>query len=242
MKIAHVRERTAPAGAPWRLAAALDADGTRWLDLEEARRSLVAREPSRAHNSALFRQPVTTLDAHLASGLRVDALADLLDADADEPMDASVLAFGPADPGAAHVQGLLRLRAARRDDVEATRHGDPRGLVPPADLLLQQRQRDARAGRPGVGAARVERAGLRARGRRAHRHAGSRPRRGARRRRDRRLHDPQRLERPRPPARGDDGSARAGEGQGLRFVHRSVAGDLRTSSPTRRRRRATTWP
>ena len=95
MKIAHVRERTAPAGAPWRLAAALDADGSRWLDLEEARRTLVAREPSRAHNASLFRQPITTLDAHLASGLRVQALADLLEADVEEPMDVSVLQFGP---------------------------------------------------------------------------------------------------------------------------------------------------
>ncbi|MDQ4034546.1 MAG: fumarylacetoacetate hydrolase family protein [Chloroflexota bacterium] len=95
MKLAHVRERTAPAGAPWRLAAALDADGTRWQDLEEARRALVAATPARAHNSSLFRQPVTTLDAHLAGGLRVDALADLLEADAEEPMDAPALQFGP---------------------------------------------------------------------------------------------------------------------------------------------------
>ena len=95
MKIAHIRERRAPAGAPWRLAAALDADGTRWMDLEASRRSLISRDPARAHNSALFRQPITTLDAHLAGGLRVDALADLLEADAEEPMDASVLLFGP---------------------------------------------------------------------------------------------------------------------------------------------------
>jgi fumarylacetoacetate (FAA) hydrolase len=95
MKIAHVRDEHAPAGAPWRLAVALDPDGDRWLDLEEARRALIAAQPGRAHNSALFRQPVTTLDAHLASGLRVDALADLLAADADEPLDASDVRFGP---------------------------------------------------------------------------------------------------------------------------------------------------
>ena len=95
MKIAHVRELNAPAGAPWRLAAALDPGGDRWLDLEGARRSLVAAQPGRAHNSSLFRQPVTTLDAHLANGLRVEALADLLEADADEPMDPSGLQFGP---------------------------------------------------------------------------------------------------------------------------------------------------
>ena len=95
MKIAHVRERAAPAGAPWRLAAALDPDGMGWLDLEEARRALVAQLPARAHNASLYRQPITTLDAHLANGLRVDALADLLEADVDEPMDASALVFGP---------------------------------------------------------------------------------------------------------------------------------------------------
>ena len=95
MKIAHIRERTAPrrnAVAPRRGARY---GRWRWLDLEGARRALVAAEPARAHNSALFRQPVTTLDAHLANGLRVEALADLLDADTDEPMDASDLAFGP---------------------------------------------------------------------------------------------------------------------------------------------------
>ncbi|HEX7197068.1 MAG TPA: fumarylacetoacetate hydrolase family protein [Candidatus Limnocylindria bacterium] len=95
MKLAHVRERSAPAGAPWRLAAALDPDGRRWRDLEEARRLLVAALPARAHNSPLFRQPITTLDAHLANGLRVDALADLLEAELEEPLDASVLRFGP---------------------------------------------------------------------------------------------------------------------------------------------------
>jgi fumarylacetoacetate (FAA) hydrolase len=95
MKIAHIRERNAPAGAPWRLAAAQDPDGTRWLDLEAGRRVLVAAQPARAHNSSLFRQPITTLDAHLAAGLRVDALADLLEAEGDDPMDASGLDFGP---------------------------------------------------------------------------------------------------------------------------------------------------
>ena len=95
MKIAHVREQQAPAGAPWRLAAALDPEGARWLDLEAARRSLVAAQPGLAHNSVLFRRPVTTLDAHLAAGLRVEALADLLAADPEEPMDAADLRFGP---------------------------------------------------------------------------------------------------------------------------------------------------
>ena len=95
MKIAHVRDRSAPAGAAWRLGAALDPDGGTWMDLEEARRSLAAADPRRAHNSVLFRQPVTTLDDHLGRGLRVDALADLLDAEPEAPLQAADLRFGP---------------------------------------------------------------------------------------------------------------------------------------------------
>jgi fumarylacetoacetate (FAA) hydrolase len=100
VRIAHVRERNAPIGTPWRLAASQDAGGARWLDLEEARRSLVAEDPRRAHNSPLFRQPVTTLDAHLARGLRVGNLGEIVEgyaaADNDDAIGAAGdLAFGP---------------------------------------------------------------------------------------------------------------------------------------------------
>jgi fumarylacetoacetate (FAA) hydrolase len=101
VRIAHVRERTAPAGTPWRLAAARDPGATRWLDLEDARLGLVVEDPRRAHNSALFRQPVTTLDDHLARGLRVEALAEIVTGyqaaseDDEVILDASALAFGP---------------------------------------------------------------------------------------------------------------------------------------------------
>ena len=101
MRIAHVRERHAAAGTPWRLAAARDADATRWLDLEEARQGLVVEDPRRAHNSPLFRQPVTTLDEHLARGLRVEALAEIVEgyaaaAEDDEAvLPAGDLVFGP---------------------------------------------------------------------------------------------------------------------------------------------------
>jgi fumarylacetoacetate (FAA) hydrolase len=102
MKIAHVRERHGPAGAPWRLAGALpDAAPGRWVDLEIARRRLAAADPRRGHNSVLFRQPLGTLDDHLARGLRVEALAELLegfgprDLDDDAVLDADELAFGP---------------------------------------------------------------------------------------------------------------------------------------------------
>jgi fumarylacetoacetate (FAA) hydrolase len=101
MRLAHVRERYAPAGAPWRLAAALDAGNARWLDLEPARRRLLAADPRREHNAVLFRQPVTTLDDHLARGLRLDALGDLVegfqarDEDDDAILEADDLVFGP---------------------------------------------------------------------------------------------------------------------------------------------------
>jgi fumarylacetoacetate (FAA) hydrolase len=101
MRLAHVRERHAPAGAPWRLAAALDIAGETWLDLEVARRRSVAANRTLEHDSSLFRRPVTTLDDHLAAGLRVAALGDLVDGFAardedDEAVLAAVdLRIGP---------------------------------------------------------------------------------------------------------------------------------------------------
>ena len=102
MKVAHVRERHAPAGSPWRLAAALDAGDApaRWLDLETARRRLVAADARRAHNDPLFRRAVTTLDEHLSAGLRVADLRPLVDgfepraADDDAVLHMDDLAFG----------------------------------------------------------------------------------------------------------------------------------------------------
>src|SRR5215207_856808 len=101
MRLAHVRERHAPAGAAWRLAAALDAGGATWLDLEVARRRAVAANRTLEHDFALFRRPVTTLDDHLAAGLRVAAIGDLVDGfrpreeDDDATIPADDLAFGP---------------------------------------------------------------------------------------------------------------------------------------------------
>ena len=79
MRLAHVCQRHSPAGSPWRLAAALDDPPTRWLDLETARRRAVAARPALAHDQILFRQPIATLDEHLARGLRVAVLADLVE-------------------------------------------------------------------------------------------------------------------------------------------------------------------
>jgi fumarylacetoacetate (FAA) hydrolase len=99
MKIAHMRETDAPAGMPWRLAAALDtgAEPQRWLDLEPARRAMVAADPRLAHNSALFRQPLTTLDDLLARGMRVAALGEIVEGvgDVENRLAAEDLRFGP---------------------------------------------------------------------------------------------------------------------------------------------------
>jgi fumarylacetoacetate (FAA) hydrolase len=101
MKIAHVRQRHAPYGASYRLHAALDQAGTRWLDLELARRRQAQRDERLAHNSVLFRQPITTLDDHLARGLRVETLAEIAerfeaaDEDDDALAEAADLHFGP---------------------------------------------------------------------------------------------------------------------------------------------------
>ncbi len=69
------------------------------------RRRLLSADARRAHNSILFRQPVTTLDEHLARGLRVEALGELVegfragggarDADDDAVLSEGDLAFGP---------------------------------------------------------------------------------------------------------------------------------------------------
>ncbi len=116
MKIAHVRERHGPAGNAWRLVAALPGgslDGppgsnaapppTAWIDLDIARRRAISADPNLAHDRVLHRQPVTTLDDHLARGLRVEALAELVDGfaprgepdDDDAVLDPADLVFGP---------------------------------------------------------------------------------------------------------------------------------------------------
>ncbi len=101
MRLAHVREQTAPAGTPWRLAGALS-DG-RWLDLEPARRRLVAGDPRLAHNEALFREPISTLDAQLVAGRRVEQLRAIVepylvrlpDEDDELALDPTDLRLGP---------------------------------------------------------------------------------------------------------------------------------------------------
>lgn len=102
MKVAHVRERDAATGAPWRLVAARTREAASWLDLEVVRRRMVASDPRRAHDATLFRQPLTTLDELLARGLRIAALTEIVEgfeprAEADEDdavLDGAELAFG----------------------------------------------------------------------------------------------------------------------------------------------------
>lgn len=101
MKIAHIRPQHAPAGTPWQLAAARNPAATRWLLLDEARQGIVVEDPGRAHNSPLFRQPVTTLDDHLSRGLRIAALAEIVEGyaaatnDDEAIVEAGDVRFGP---------------------------------------------------------------------------------------------------------------------------------------------------
>jgi fumarylacetoacetate (FAA) hydrolase len=103
VKIAHIRERHGPAGAPWRLAAAVDAGEApgRWLDLEVVRRRAASADPRLVHNTVLHRQPIGTLDEHVARGLRVEALRELVEGfearsdDDDAIHETSGLVFGP---------------------------------------------------------------------------------------------------------------------------------------------------
>jgi fumarylacetoacetate (FAA) hydrolase len=101
VKVAHIRERNGPAGSPWRLAAAAASNGDGWLDLEIARRRAVRHDSRLAHNDLLYRQPVTTLDDHLARSLRVEHLRPLVEgfvaADEDDEalLDGDDLVFGP---------------------------------------------------------------------------------------------------------------------------------------------------
>ena len=102
MRLAHVRDRHGPAGARWRLVAGVgDGAPERWLELEVARRRAAAADPRLAHNSVLHRQPVTTIDDLLRSGLRIETLRDLVegfrprDEDDDALVDDADLVFGP---------------------------------------------------------------------------------------------------------------------------------------------------
>ena len=104
MRLAHVRERNGPAGAPWRLAAAIgEGSEPAWLDLEVVRRRRVAAKPMLAHDAILYRQPITTLDDHLGRGLRVATLAELTDGfeprggpdEDDAVLDVATLRLGP---------------------------------------------------------------------------------------------------------------------------------------------------
>lgn len=106
MRIAHVRERHAPAGTAWRLAAAVgrDAVPAHWLDLETVRRRAIRSNRTLEHDRVLFRQPIATLDDHFARGLRIEALGELVDAfgsaaadaeDDDALLHTADLTFGP---------------------------------------------------------------------------------------------------------------------------------------------------
>jgi fumarylacetoacetate (FAA) hydrolase len=85
------------------MAAALDKGDTpgRWLDLEVARRRAIGDDSRLAHNDAVHRQPLETLDTFLARGQRIESLRPLVERfaprsdDDDAILDARDLTFGP---------------------------------------------------------------------------------------------------------------------------------------------------
>ena len=225
MRLAHVRERHAPAGAPWRLAAALDPAAATWLDVEVARRRAVAARPGLAHDSVLHRQPVTTLDDHLARGLRVEALADLVEAFAPPERRRGRRASSTPTTSTSGRRSCGPPRSATstpssstsaRCGGDATRRS-PRPGTACRSSTSRTCPRSAGRARP-VWAPRGSRgARLRARGRRAR--STRRPRTSPPERGEEAIggyFDPQRLVGARPPARRDGGPARARQGQGLR--------------------------
>ncbi len=183
MKIAHVRERNAPAGTPWRLAARSTSRAPirqRWLDLEEARQGLVVEDPRRAHNSLLFRQPITTLDdapgsrpAGRGAGRGGRGLRRGRRRGRGRPGRRRTSCSGrrscsrPACATSTPSRGTCRTMWERRG-----------GTVPEAwyrlpDLLLRQRLRDPRPGRAGLVPGGIDGARLRAGGGGADRYAGA---------------------------------------------------------------------
>ena len=177
MRLAHIREHNAAAGADWRRGGCAR---FRRLALVRPR----GRPPTGGRGGSepsprrvLIRQPITTLDDHLGRGLRVEALADLVERlrpARDRRRRCRPRRrrsrLRPADPPPARLRDFYAFERHVRTMWER-RDGDPRGVVSPADLLLLQRLRDPRARRPGLGAGGVGGAGLRARGRRDRRHA-----------------------------------------------------------------------
>jgi hypothetical protein len=104
MKVAHVRERHAPAGSPWRLVAALDDGETpaEWLDLEVARRRAAAADPGLAHNASLYPaaadrpSTITSRAARVSSRCASSSKAFARREEEDDAViDAASLAFGP---------------------------------------------------------------------------------------------------------------------------------------------------
>ena len=74
MRIAHIRERNAPAGAPWRLAGAID-EGLQWVDLEIATRTWQGRASPDSVSYRIVREWRLAVLARIKSGLLAPAMA-----------------------------------------------------------------------------------------------------------------------------------------------------------------------
>ena len=123
-----------------------------WLD-SRARPSTRRRRPTElAHDSALHRQPVTTLDDTSGAGCGSRRCATWSRGSSARSRRrrrgprGRRPRFGPPILRPPSVRDFYAFEGHVRDDVGAPRRRGPRGLVPPADLLLQQHLGDPRAG------------------------------------------------------------------------------------------------
>ena len=252
MRIAHVRERHAPAGAPWRLAAApSERPRTARAAGSTSRRPVAG--PSRRPGAGARRGPPPPADhdarrppraraagrgaARPRRGLRCRA-------EDDDPaiLDAADLAFGPPVLRPPSLRDFYAFEGHVRTMWE--RRG---GEVPEAwyrlPIFYFSNVSEIRGpDEPGLVAGRRRASSTTSwRSRPLVDTPALRPRRRTGRGGDRRLHDLQRLVGARPPARRDGRPARPGQGQGLRQLVRAVAGDARRARRRARRGPATTW-
>ena len=187
MKVAHVRERFAPAGTHWRLAVAVDTSPgdspTRWLDLEPARRRAVAR-PTRAR--ARLRRPSAAADDARRPSWRAACASRRCATSSRASSHAATMTTRPSSTAADLDFGPPILRPPSLRDFYAfeghvrtmwERRG---GEVPETwyrlPIFYFSNVSEIRGpDEPVWCAGRVDGARLRARGRGAHRHPGDRP-------------------------------------------------------------------
>ena len=105
--------------------------GTDWAGPRGRTRRAVAEDPSGPTTAPCFGQPVTTLDAHLARGLRVEALAEIVEGlrggteDDEAILGGADLRFGPPILQPASMRDFYAFEQHVADDVARRGHEIP---------------------------------------------------------------------------------------------------------------------